>query len=106
MDAMPICEPVPSEAEVRTALTDLLDRRAPQATVCPSEVARALLPQAWRPLMPLVRAVAVAMAREGRLEIRQRGHAVPLGVPLLGPIRLGRSAGHATSQAGSPDGEA
>jgi hypothetical protein len=91
----------PTEATIRHAIAALLQRRTPPATICPSEVARALAPQEWRPLMPQVRLVAVAMAKEGELEIRQGGHAVPPGVPLRGPIRLGHAApAHPTT----PDG--
>lgn len=79
-----------TDALIRTAITGLLARREPPATICPSEAARAVAPDAWRPLMPQVRAVAVAMAREGLLEIRQGGRPVAPGALLRGPIRLGR----------------
>jgi hypothetical protein len=79
-----------TDEPIRAAITALLARRAPPATICPSEAARALAPEAWRPLMPQVRAVALAMAHEGLLEIRQGGRPVPPDVPLRGPIRLGR----------------
>jgi hypothetical protein len=77
-------------ARIRHAIASLLDERAPPATICPSEAARALSPTAWRPLMARVREVAVTMAEEGALEIRQGGQVVPPGQPLKGPIRLGR----------------
>ena len=79
-----------SDDEIRLAIGDLLDRRRADATICPSEVARALAPDAWRPWMPRVRTVAVAMAKEGVLEIRQGGRAVDPRATLRGPIRLGR----------------
>lgn len=78
-----------TDKDIGDAIVALIASRQP-ATLCPSEVARALAPGDWRPLMPRVRALAFAMAREGVLEIRQRGHAVAPDGPVRGPIRLGR----------------
>lgn len=79
-----------TDQHIRDAVTTLLAQRTPPATICPSEAARALAPEAWRPLMPRVREVARAMAREGLVEIRQAGQAVAPDAPLRGPIRLAR----------------
>lgn len=79
-----------TDDEIRQCIEGILNRRQPSSTICPSEVARALDPTEWRPLMPLVRAVAVAMAKEGALGISQAGNNVDLDRPLKGPIRLGR----------------
>lgn len=87
------------DAAIRHLIADLLQRRAEEATVCPSEVARALSADDWRPLMPRVRAVAIDMARQGLLEIRQRGRALSPDVAPRGPIRLGRPASSAHAQA-------
>ena len=81
----------PTDAQVRDAIVGLLLTRSPLATICPSEAARALAPASWRPLMPQVRAVAVALAKEGLLEIRSRGLPVSPHEPLRGPIRLARA---------------
>ena len=93
-----------TDEQVREVISDLLAARQPSATICPSEAARALAPDAWRLLMPQVRTVAIAMATEGVLDIRQSGRTVAPDVPLRGPIRLGRvipdTAGHPTT----PDG--
>lgn len=62
-----------TDEQIRNAIEGLLDSRQPLATICPSEAATALTPNAWRPLMSRVRAVAIAMVAEGILEIRQRG---------------------------------
>ena len=69
----------------------LLDARAPTATICPSDAARALGGDeaAWRALMPEVRQVAADLARTGRLRVTQRGHDVD-ALNVRGPIRLGR----------------
>jgi hypothetical protein len=69
----------------------LLDTRAPGATICPSEVARAIARSGWRPLMPAVRDVARRLARDGRLELRQRGVVIAPDADVKGPIRLARS---------------
>lgn len=79
-----------TDGQIRDAITGLLQERQPLATICPSEAARALASTGWRPLMPRVREVAITMAREGLLEIRQGGRTVSPGQPMRGPIRLGR----------------
>ena len=61
----------PAEA----AIFDLLAARDPGKTICPSEAARALDPEGWRRMMPQVRATAVGLARQGRLEITRHGKA-------------------------------
>lgn len=93
-----------TDDQVRDAIAGLLQAREPPKTICPSEVARALAPQAWRPLMPQVRAVAVAMAQEGVLDIRQGGATVDLGAPLRGPIRLARNTQATVEHPTTPDG--
>ena len=82
-----------TDKHIGEAITRLLDRRTPPSTICPSEVARELAPGAWRPLMPRIRAVAVEMARQGVLEIRQKGQTVAPASTLRGPIRLGHKQG-------------
>jgi hypothetical protein len=80
----------PTDPQIRQVIAAMLERREAEATLCPSEAARALAPHDWRPLMARVRVVAADMAREGLLEIRQGGVRVPHDAPLQGPIRLGR----------------
>jgi hypothetical protein len=80
-----------SDEQIRCAIASLLDSRDASATMCPSEAARALAPDAWRPLMPQVRGVAIAMAKDGVLDIRQGGRTMKPDQPLRGPIRLGRT---------------
>lgn len=79
-----------TDEQVRDTIVGILRNRAPLATICPSEAARVLAPDAWRPLMPRVRAVAVAMAKGGVLEIRCGGRTMSPDERLRGPIRLGR----------------
>ena len=73
---------------IRETITDLLGRRRPDASICPSEVARAIAPADWRPLMPAVVDVARAMAREGRLRITQGSEERDPDDAFVGPIRL------------------
>lgn len=65
---------------------ELLEKRGPEKTICPSEVVR-LLTEDWRPLMPLVREVAAREAEAGKIVISQRGQIVPPR-EYKGPIRL------------------
>lgn len=91
----------PSDESIEAALWSLLDQRATGATVCPSEVARALTrrgaasdagarSEAWRALMPQVREVAQRLSAEGVLRVTRQGVDVIDATAPGGPIRLGR----------------
>ena len=75
--------------DARSAILALLDERAEGATICPSEVARALTDD-WRPLMPVVREAAQGLVTEGKVEVTQGGEVVDLATA-RGPIRLRRA---------------
>lgn len=79
------------DAEIAAMIDALIAARAPSATICPSEVARALVGDdgPWRASMPAIRQTAAAMAREGRLTV-SRGGVVVDAEAGGGPIRLGR----------------
>ncbi|MDJ0275720.1 DUF3253 domain-containing protein [Sphingomonas sp. 2R-10] len=53
----------------RTATLDLLGRRAAGATICPSEVARALSPAGWRSAMPAVHIAIDGLVRDGSVRL-------------------------------------
>ena len=72
------------------AMRALLESRDGGKTICPSEPARVAGGANWRELMPLGREVAWELARDGSLEVVQRGS--PVTPPVSGPIRL-RKAG-------------
>lgn len=90
--AVPTSEPGPmSAAAIEETILGLLAQRQPDATICPSEVARALGidDRPWRELMPQVRQVAQGLAMQGRLRVTRGG--VPVDATRGGgPIRLGR----------------
>jgi hypothetical protein len=74
-------------AEAEQAILDLLAQRDAGKTICPSEAARALGDDAFRPLMPVVRDAARTLAAAGRIEVTQGGEPVDLDTA-RGPIRL------------------
>ncbi len=74
--------------DAERAILDLLARRDPGRTICPSDAARALGgDDGFRPLMPLVRAAAAALVATGDIEVTQRGRVVDLA-KARGAIRL------------------
>lgn len=84
--------PMPAtDPKIEQAIFALLDRREASASICPSEVARALASDdvAWRALMPAVRQVAAALAAKGMLRVT-RGAAEVDATSKGGPVRLRR----------------
>ena len=81
------------DAVVEQQIFSLLARRKEGATICPSEVARALSQEGgpWRDLMPGIRHVAEDLVRADRLVVTRGGVAVRATAP-GGPIRLGLPA--------------
>jgi len=79
-----------TEAAIEETIFALLATRQQGATICPSEVARALIPDdgLWRALMPQVRHVAQELAQSNRLSVTRAGVHVD-ATPRGGPIRLG-----------------
>jgi len=83
-----------TDTRIAQTILQLLGERAHAASICPSEVARALEDDeaAWRALMPRVRDVAADLQDADRLRIT-RGSAVLARDELEGgPIRLRRPA--------------
>ena len=77
------------DAALEQALRTLLDARADDASVCPSEAARAVAPEDWRPLMPAARAAAGRLAAAGEVEVTQGGEVVDVATA-RGPVRVRR----------------
>lgn len=71
-----------------TILT-LLAARAPSASICPSDVARALSSEerVWRAQMPAIRRVAAQLAAEGRVKVTRGSEEVD-ALSKGGPIRI------------------
>ncbi len=82
--------PPPDPAHAATQA--LLDARAAGATICPSEVARALASAAgsddWRARMPDVHAAVDAMMADGAVRLSWKGVALPARE---GPYRIARA---------------
>ena len=78
----------PDRCDAEQAILDLLARRGPGKTICPSEAARALgSDDGFRALMPLVREAASELVAGGRIEVTQRAEPVDLD-RARGAIRL------------------
>lgn len=76
-----------------SAVLALAGRRAPDKTICPSDAARAVGGGSWRSLMEDARDVARSLARDGEVEVLQRGEPVDPDEPWKGPVRI-RALGH------------
>lgn len=76
-----------TQEDAQTAILELLAQRAPGATICPSEAARALGGSNFRPLMPVVRDAARQLVEDGRIDVTQQGRVVEMA-RARGPIRL------------------
>ncbi len=70
----------------------LLDARSPDASICPSEVARQVAQPGtdWRELMPRVRTAAAVLAHRGVLTITRGDEILHPDELSGGPIRLRR----------------
>lgn len=73
---------------IRATILALLDERDAGASICPSEVARAVTPDGWRKLMPDIRAVARELVREGAIAVTQKGKHLTSDGEWRGPVRL------------------
>ena len=72
---------------LETAILELLNNRKQGASICPSEVARAVFGKSWREQMPNVRSVANDMTKKKQIEICQKGVVINPATA-KGPIRL------------------
>ncbi len=74
---------------LEAAIDELLEARGPGKSICPSEAARRVDSEDWRPMMEPARRAARRMVARGELEICQRGRVVD-PTKAKGPIRLRR----------------
>jgi hypothetical protein len=84
----------PEPTDARTAMLTLLTRRAPSATLCPSEVARVIAQAAgrtdWRPEMAGVHAAVDALVAQGVVRLSWKGSELSARA---GPYRIGYRSG-------------
>jgi len=78
---------------IERCLLSVLALRREDATICPSDVARAIDPAGWRALMAPIRTVARRLASAGIVAITQHGEALAPDAEWRGPIRLRRGTG-------------
>ncbi|WP_255032375.1 MULTISPECIES: DUF3253 domain-containing protein [unclassified Rhodococcus (in: high G+C Gram-positive bacteria)] len=76
-----------TDKELEDKIRSLLDARSRDATICPSDIARALSDDAWRDLMEPVRRAARRMVDAGEVEITQKGSVIDPSTA-KGPIRI------------------
>lgn len=58
---------------ITATLLRLAAERGPAKSLCPTDVARAVSAEEWRPLLGAVRKVAADLARQGKIEILRKG---------------------------------
>ena len=78
------------DERLTASIRELLAKRAQDATICPSEAARAVGGEEWRDLMEPARRAARRLVAEGEVEITQRGTVVDPSTA-KGPIRIRRA---------------
>ncbi|WP_405233792.1 DUF3253 domain-containing protein [Lentisalinibacter salinarum] len=77
----------PTDDRLESAILGLLEGRGRGKTICPSEPARRVGGDDWKPLMEQSRAAARRLAARGRVEITQKGRVVD-GSTARGPVRI------------------
>jgi hypothetical protein len=58
---------------ITAAMLRIAAERGPAKSMCPTDVARAVSAENWRPLLGPVRKVAADLARQGKIEILRKG---------------------------------
>jgi hypothetical protein len=79
-----------TDRELEQAILDLLARRSPGSTICPSEAAKAVGGDRWRDLMEPSRRAARRLVDAGQVVITQGGAVVDPSTA-KGPIRIRRA---------------
>ncbi|MGN7200996.1 DUF3253 domain-containing protein [Arthrobacter sp. SAFR-044] len=77
----PVCR------QLEAKILELLAARAPTSTICPSDAARAVGGDDWRPLMEPAREAARRLVDAGQVQITQGGSVVDPATA-KGPIRI------------------
>jgi len=76
-----------TDRALESVIQTLLDQRARDATICPSEAARVVGGDEWRDLMEPSRRAARRLVAQGVVEITQKGKVVDPSTA-KGPIRI------------------
>ena len=76
-----------NQVDITAEILRQTEARGVGKSICPSEVARVLAPDDWRPLMTLVRQAAAALSEAGQVLILRKGRPVPAS-EMRGVIRL------------------
>ena len=87
----PWWEPASPEGQrtrVEAAILALAGHRAPDRSICPSDAARAVGGDTWRPLVPIAQQAARDLARAGDVIVTQRGEPLDPSQAWKGPIRI------------------
>ena len=77
----------PVGRQLEAKILELLAARAPTSTICPSDAARAVGGDDWRPLMEPAREAARRLVDAGQVQITQGGSVVDPATA-KGPIRI------------------
>ena len=80
----------PTDTALEDSIRALLAARARTATICPSEAARQVGAEEWRPLMEPARMAARRLVDRGEVEIVQGGRVVDPSTA-KGPLRIRRA---------------
>ncbi|MEU8591054.1 DUF3253 domain-containing protein [Streptomyces sp. NPDC048664] len=81
------------DRRLEQTILELLGRRAPTASICPSDAAREVYEgedDGWRALMEPARQAALRLVAAGKVDITQAGRAIQ-PAEARGPIRIRRS---------------
>lgn len=81
-----------TDDDIARRIVSALEARDAAASICPSEVARTLLPEGdgWKEVMPAVSSVAATLVRSGTLRITRGDATLDPDALKGGPIRLRR----------------
>ena len=77
------------DVSLESAILEMLSRRGPGKTICPSEAARFVSRDGWEELMERAREAGRRLAAQGAIVITQRGKVVD-PARTKGPIRMRR----------------
>lgn len=89
----PVQTPIPDTAKpaqqtaLEATILTLAAAAGPEKSICPSEAARAMAPEDWRPLMTATRRAALRLQAAGRIAILRKGKPVA-AEDVRGVIRL------------------